>query len=134
MAVMAGLAVGTALSANISSDNVEANLQETGGSGGQGDGMGNVGGNGGAPSIGTVNGISTGGAKVSVFAGLTAGSGGFGENGANGGNGIAISLTNALSGSTSGRFTFSRRRRAATAAAAMVAPRESPELPILISL
>jgi autotransporter-associated beta strand protein len=77
----------------------------TGGSGGQGSGLGNHGGTGGTATA-IASGTSTGGGNLSVIATGIGGNGGAGIGGANGGAGGAASITNSVGDSTSGSVTL----------------------------
>jgi hypothetical protein len=102
----------SAIGSNVGPDPVTVSAYATGGSGGGGVGTGCVGGNGAAANLGQVSGSSSGGGNVTVIASVTGGSGGYGYTytvnilAANGGNGADASLTNAVSGSTSGSLTL----------------------------
>ena len=79
-----------------------------------------------AASLGQVSGSSSGGGDVVVTARLTGGSGGTGFTG---GNGADASLTNAVSGSTSGSLTLTQSAVADGWRFRQQLPRHQPGMP-----
>ena len=81
-----GTGTATAVGSNAGPDNITIQVNAFGGNGGQGEGSGFAGGNGGAGILGTgISAISTGSGNVAASGTMLGGSGGFGANGADGG-------------------------------------------------
>ena len=126
-----GIGTVNAIATNSGVGTINVNASSIGGAGGAGNGLGFAGANGTAGSLGNVTGSSGGGGTVNVSATQTGGAGGNGMAGATGGNGADSTLTNAVSGSTTGTLNFTQSAIGGAAAATrrpQVPRRESPAM------